>query len=266
MSDVQLMFLKLGGSLITDKTGVEAARREVIVRLSRELADFLRRSPHVRLVIGHGSGSFGHVAAARHDTQWGVGGQEAWYGFCEVSAAALRLNSLVRETLLEAGVPVQSFQPSASAVCDGGRLADMAWMPIRLALRAGLTPLVHGDVSFDRTLGGTIVSTEQVLSYLARKLAPGWLLLAGNTPGVLDGNGETIGHICEANFDDVQDALRGSTGTDVTGGMASKVDDMLALVRHLPDLGIRIFSGLRPGQLSDVLIDPQRDVGTLITA
>lgn len=266
MSDRQLLFLKLGGSLITDKAGVEAERPEVIAELAKELADFLRRSPQAHLVIGHGSGSFGHVAAAKYDTRRGVDNQEAWKGFCVVSAAALRLNSLVRKALLDAGVPVQSFQPSASAVSESGRLVAMAWKPIRMALRAGLIPLVHGDVCFDRSLGGTIISTEQVLGYLARKLTPSWLLLAGDTPGVLDASGQTISHICHANVDDVQDALHGSDSTDVTGGMASKVDDMLALVRHLPGLGIRIFSGAKPGQLAEVLMDPRRDVGTLITA
>jgi isopentenyl phosphate kinase len=266
MSEGQLLFLKLGGSLITDKTGIEAARHEVIVGLAAEVADFLLHSPRTRLVVGHGSGSFGHVVAARHDTRRGVGSHEAWQGFCEVSAAALRLNSAVREALLAAGVPVQSFQPSASAVSEDGRLVEMAWAPIRMALGARLTPLVHGDVCFDRILGGTIISTEQVLSYLAKNLTPRWLLLAGDTPGVLDADGQTISHISRANFSDVQNALRGSTSTDVTGGMASKVDDMMALVRHRPDLGIRIFSGVKPGQLTEVLKDPQRDIGTLITA
>ena len=31
--------------------------------------------PELRLVIGHGSGSFGHVAAARYDTLAGVQGR-----------------------------------------------------------------------------------------------------------------------------------------------------------------------------------------------
>lgn len=45
-----------------------------------------------RVVVGHGSGSFGHVAAAKHGTIDGVSGEARWMGFCEVSDAAARLN------------------------------------------------------------------------------------------------------------------------------------------------------------------------------
>lgn len=44
--------------------------------------------------MGHGSGSFGHVAAAKHGTINGVSGPTQWKGFCDVSDAASRLNRL----------------------------------------------------------------------------------------------------------------------------------------------------------------------------
>lgn len=45
-----------------------------------------------RVIVGHGSGSFGHVAAAKHSTIDGVSGAVQWRGFCDVSDAASRLN------------------------------------------------------------------------------------------------------------------------------------------------------------------------------
>lgn len=261
-----LLFLKLGGSLITDKTAVESVRDNVLTRLAEEIAMARAARPDLRLVLGHGSGSFGHVAAARHQTRDGVVTAEQWMGFCEVSAAATRLNRLVCGALLEAGVPVVSIQPSASAVCSDGRLMEMSTTPIKSALDVGLTPLVYGDVAFDRVRGGTIISTEDVFSFLAMELEPKWLLLAGNTPGVFDGRGEVISRISPANFDVVSDALGRSEGTDVTGGMDSKVRGMLALLQERQGLSIRIFSGLEPGRLRRVLLDPAEPAGTLLTA
>lgn len=266
MPDRQLLFLKLGGSLLTDKTQIEAVRHDVLARVSREIAVVIRELSGLRLVIGHGSGSFGHVAAAKYQTQMGVRTAEQWMGFCEVSDSALRLNALVRKALLEAGVPVVSFQPSASTICHDGETATMATEPVVQALAAGLTPLLHGDVAFDRVKGGTIVSTEQVLGYLVKRLRPSWFLLAGNTPGVLDGEGRLIPHVHRQNLAQLEGALGGSEGTDVTGGMAAKVQDMLDLVQHDATLRIRIFSGLEPGLLSTMLQDPQHDRGTLISA
>lgn len=266
MSGDQLLFLKLGGSLLTDKTQVEAVRQDILARVSREIAAVVRERSGLRLVIGHGSGSFGHVAAAKHQTQRGVRTAEQWMGFCQVSDSALRLNALVRKALLEAGIPVLSIQPSASIICSDGEPAVMATKPVVHALEAGLIPLLHGDVAFDRVKGGTIVSTEQVLGFLAKRLQPSWFLLAGNTVGVLDGKGRVIPHIHGQNLAQVRDVLGGSEGTDVTGGMATKVQDMLGLVQHDATLRIRIFSGLEPNLLSTMLRNPEQNQGTLISA
>ena len=47
--------------------------------------------------------------------------------------------------------------------------------------------------------------------------------------------------------------------------MVAKVQEMLALVAATPALrGVRIVSGLTPGLVHDVLIDPALPAGTLI--
>lgn len=262
----QLLFLKLGGSLITDKTGVEAVRTEVLARLAQEIAQARAAQPDLQLVLGHGSGSFGHVAGARHGTRQGVHTAGQWFGFAEVSAAALRLNRLVVEALLAAGVPAMSFSPSASVQCVDGRITTIARQPIEQALQAGLLPVTHGDVAFDAVRGGTIVSTEEVMVALAEGgLRPSWLLLAGETVGVYDMQSQVIPHISARTWPQVAAALGGSHGTDVTGGMLTKVQCMLALAAQFPALTVRIFSGLQPGALARVLCQPTTAVGTIIS-
>jgi isopentenyl phosphate kinase len=260
----ELLFLKLGGSLLTDKTGVEAVRPDALARLAAEIAQAREAQPDLRLVLGHGSGSFGHVAGARHGTRRGVATAEQWLGFAEVSAAAARLNRLVCEALLSAGVPTVSLQPSASAVCEDGQIVSLALEPVAAALAAGVLPLVYGDVAFDRVRGGTIISTEEVMGYLAERLRPAWFLLAGETAGVLDQQGELVPLITRENFEAIQPALGGSRGTDVTGGMAAKVLAMLELAEAHEGLAIRIFSGLAEGALAQLLLRPDEGVGTVI--
>lgn len=260
----ELLFLKLGGSLLTDKTGVEAARPDVLARLAAEIGRAREARPDLRLVLGHGSGSFGHVAAARHGTRRGVATAEQWFGFAEVSAAAARLNRLVREALMAAGVPAVTLQPSASAVCEAGQIVSMAVEPVEAALAPGLVPLVYGDVAFDRVWGGTIISTEEVMGFLAERLRPGWFLLAGETAGVLDEQGEVVPLITRANLEEIRPALGGSRGTDVTGGMAAKVEGMLELAEAHDGLAIRIFSGLVEGGLEQLLVRPGDGAGTVI--
>ena len=260
------IFLKLGGSLITDKTKVESVRGDVLARVAAEIAQAQQENPRQRLVLGHGSGSFGHVAAARRGTRQGVSDAEDWRGFVEVSDAAARLNRLVVAALLAAGVSAVSLQPSASVMCVDGRIQTIAAEQVQAALVAGLVPVVYGDVAFDTVRGGTIVSTEEVMMALAEEIRPSWLLLAGETEGVFDLSGQVIPAISHKNYTEIETALGGSRGTDVTGGMASKVQGMLALVAEFPQMSIRIFSGLEPNNLAQTLLNPAQAGGTLLHA
>ena len=258
-----ITFLKLGGSLITDKTGVEALRQETLTRLVAEIGDVWRTQPDFQLVLGHGSGSFGHVPAKKYGTRDGVKTAEQWLGFAQVGQTAARLNRLVLEALLEEGVPAISVPPSASALCRDGQIVSMNVGTVAEALDAGMLPVVQGDVAFDQIRGGTILSTEEVMAFLATHFTPNRLLLAGETAGVLDATGESIPQITPANIGQLQEVLGGSRGADVTGGMASKVQGMLILCRQFSSLQVHIFSGLVPGLLRDMLLG-RANAGTLI--
>ncbi len=260
----ELVFLKLGGSLITDKTRPETARVEWIHRLAAEVCQVLALRPELGLLLGHGSGSFGHQAAARHGTRQGVRVPAQWRGYAEVAAAAARLNRLVSHTFRSVGVPVLSVQPSASARCRDGLLVDLALAPLESALAHGLVPLVYGDVALDEMRGGTIVSTEDLFVYLAPILQPQRLLLVGQTRGVLDEDGATIPRITPATLPSIRPLLTGSHAVDVTGGMADKVTRMVDLVQRQPGLVVQILSGLEEGALLRALLEPEYVQGTEI--
>jgi isopentenyl phosphate kinase len=268
----ELVFCKLGGSVITDKAQSGTARHEVIGQLAGEVARSLASRPELRLVLGHGSGSFGHVVARQHGTRHGVGSAREWRGFTEVAAVAARLNRIVTDAMLLAGVPVLSLQPSASAECQGGQLASLATGPVEHAIAHGLVPLVYGDVALDTELGGTIVSTEQLFAYMARQLHPARLVLVTAVDGVFEGDplkdasARPVPEISARNWREVRAALGGSHATDVTGGMMAKVEEMVALVREIPGLAVRIISGERQGALETALREPRSATGgTVIT-
>ena len=257
-----LIFLKLGGSLLTHKHQPRAARRDVLARLLGEVAAVRAAAPGLRLVLGHGSGSFGHVEGARYGTRQGVRTPEQWRGLAEVQYAAALLNRLVVDAAWAAGVPVLNLPPSASAQCADGVLESLAVGPVQAALEQGLVPLVFGDVALDTVRGGTIVSTEDVFAYLAGILRPDRILLAGLEPGVLTQwpDGEVLSRIAP---DAILAAVGGAQGYDVTGGMASKVAQMQVLVRRVPGLSVSIFSGEPPGLMRDTLLG-QANPGTVI--
>ena len=63
-----LVFLKLGGSLITDKNKPNTAQALVLARIAGEISATLKNNKGIKLLIGHGSGSFGHVAGEKYGT------------------------------------------------------------------------------------------------------------------------------------------------------------------------------------------------------
>ncbi len=259
------IFVKLGGSLITDKTRPRTVRRGVLHRLARELAAFWRAHPGQPLLLGHGSGSFGHWAAREHGWQPGRAADPAALG--AIARTAADLHQQVMDALHAAGLPVWSFPPSATALARQGRVVHWDQTPLVRALEQGWIPVVYGDVVLDETQGGVILSTEEVFAALVPRLRPTRLLLLGLEPGVWrDWPQRTArwAHLTPRAWRAAQAAARGAAGPDVTGGMAGKVQRMLDLVQAHPELEVRIFSGLEPDALRRALEGAA--LGTLITA
>jgi len=267
----ELVLLKLGGSVITDKTKPYTARLEVIERVATEIKNALdERGDNLRLIIGHGSGSFGHEAAAKYQTHQGAVRPNSWLGFAEVAAAAAELNNIVTGALRQAGVPAIKFQPSASTRTRGEQLMYFETFPIKEVLEHGLVPVVYGDVSVDAKQGMSIVSTEKLFDNLARELSPDRIVLCGQVNGVYDSDplsnpeAELIDTIDSTNWAEVEAMLGGSHGVDVTGGMFSKVREMYHLTLAMPPMQAMIMSAEEPGNLEAVLKGELVDFGTLI--
>jgi isopentenyl phosphate kinase len=126
--------------------------------------------------------------------------------------------------------------------------------PLLQSFEMGLIPLVYGDVVSDLTLGGTILSTEDLFVHLAHFLYPDRILLAGRVEGVYADfpvNQQLLPHLSA--YSDSSAFLQGSASQDVTGGMVTKVQAMQALCQELPGLSIQIFSAVSPGALRRAL-------------
>jgi isopentenyl phosphate kinase len=262
-----LIFLKLGGSLITDKNEPRKADLEMIRRLANEIARARRELPELKLVLGHGSGSFGHVPGKQYGTRAGVHGPQQWAGFVEVWRQARDLNEIVLAALYQAGLPVIAFPPSAFLTAEGGRCATINVAPLEAALEAGLVPVVNGDVIFDSSLGGTIFSTEDVFVSLAGTLLPDMVLISGSELGVWKDFPlctEIAPFITPEMFTTMlTNGLGGSVGIDTTGGMLEKVRLMLSLTQEYPALKAVIFSGLPENSIYNALCG--KYTGTVIT-
>ena len=243
-----LTLVKLGGSLITDK------RRPGRARLAGEIA--AAKNLAGRLIVGHGSGSFGHPAAARHEVHRGVREAAQLLGVARTQARAATLHRLVVEALLDAGAAPFSLAPSSYMTASAGRPVGLSIAPLLHALDRGLLPVTYGDVVLDRRQGATICSTETVFHALVKALRRrGFeverVLWLGETEGVYDADGALVEEITGANLGRVLAATGAAAGTDVTGGMRHRLETTAALARAGVDSWI--LDGLVPGALARAL-------------
>jgi len=217
------IILKLGGSVITDKSSGDCrVNRPVLDNIARELS----ARENVVPVIVHGAGSCGHPEAKEHHLDKGLDHTNK-AGIFITHRAVCNLNDEVVNALRASGVEAVGIHPLDACTAKNGRLISFESSPVELLIQNGIIPVLHGDVVMDVGQGACIVSGDQLISYLAGKIAVDRIGLATDVAGVFDRDGEVIRHINRDNAGEIE--IRGSGSTDVTGGMKGKIDELLLL-------------------------------------
>lgn len=246
-----LTLVKLGGSVITDKSKPFTARTDVIRKLAKKIIKL--KNKNTDLVIGHGSGSFAHLPASKYQTQLGNITKNSVWGFCLTADAAIQINRIVISEFLKLKLKVASFAPM-SFIYESKFIVDH----IKKALDLGIIPVIYGDVILNKKQGFHINSGEATLDFLARKLKKYYkkitIVYYTDTNGVYDNNGKTIPLITPTNFKNIKKYLTGSSKIDVTGGMIHKVKESLKLVQKL-DAEVYIMNGLGRGEITKIRKD-----------
>jgi isopentenyl phosphate kinase len=249
--------LKLGGSVVTEKDGVEQVAVGRVERAAEAIAAVHGRDEDedrtaiepAELVVVHGGGSFGHPKAEKYGVSTSEGTRDA-AAVRDIHSVMRDLNRLVVGALAEAGVPAVQVAPLSTGHRVNGEFRQPA-DAVAALLAEGFVPVLHGDVVATAGAGATVVSGDELVTALAEGLDADRVGLCSDVPGVLDADGEVIERIEE--FDAVADTLGGSESTDVTGGMAAKIRTLLNLdspasVFDLDGLS-RFLEGGSPGTL-----------------
>lgn len=252
----ELILLKIGGGVITDKSVRYGLREDVLSRLAKEIAEGSSKLMDTKMIIGNGAGSFAHWSAAKYKTTEGFVNEESRIGMGWVRHDAVKLNQIVFEQLLLAECPVFSFSPSSLMRVRNGKTEEIFAKAIEDAMDQGVTPLVYGDVMVDEQKGCGVYSTEKVFDELAKYFADKYevrVIHISAEEGVYKkGQASIFSEINATNFEEVKEHLGGCNGVDVSGGMLHKVEECLALT----SLGIvsQIISGMVPGRIRDAIL------------
>lgn len=256
-----LVCIKIGGSIITDKSTALALAPEGISRFAESMsAAYHAYGDNVDFILGNGAGSFGHASAHEYGLREGAYNVEQFYGAALTHNNVRDLNLRLGTALNKHSVPATCLSPGDMLVSRQREIISGDIQSVEYALANKLVPVLHGDVVYDETNGVSIVSTERALLWFADALHELYeqitVIAITRTGGVLRSDGTVVPTL--QRHDSVE-SLR-QAGHDVTGSMDSKVqslrgaaangyttyiignseEELLAAIRHTP-AGTRVL-------------------------
>ena len=222
-----MILIKLGGSVITDKTQYRTFNKTAISRLCREI-----KNSGVDTVIVHGGGSFGHVLAKEYGLQSGFRDPEQVPAVARVQYDMRELNLMVIKELLDAGIPAMSVPPGSCFMMDNGKLILEDPKVLLSASRLGIMPVLFGDVVFDKSRGFGICSGDQIMEILCGLFRPERVVFVSDVDGLFDKNPKTNPDsklFTEVTKELLEKISSNSNVDDVTGGVRAKMESMLRM-------------------------------------
>lgn len=233
MNDARPIILKLGGSAITDKTAEASPKTQIINRLAEEI----KRADLDNLIVVHGGGSFGHPTAAKYGIKDGYKEDPTQkFGFAETHHMMTVLNGLVMDALIWHEIPAVSVAPSSCVVTENGRVKFFDETVFKSMAKLIFTPIMYGDAVMDEKLGFTVLSGDQLVAYLAIRYKATKIVVGTDTDGLFDSdpktnpNAKPYKNLTLKELKEIQPKLGKATGSDVTGGMAGKISELIPAI------------------------------------
>jgi isopentenyl phosphate kinase len=263
LSQAKPTIVKLGGSVITDKTVELTPKTEDINRLAEEI----KRADMDNLIVVHGGGSFGHPAAQKYGIKEGLKEESQKAGFSETHHIMTVLNGLVMDAFVLHEMPALSIAPSSCIITENGRIKFFEDTIVRKCMQMGFVPVLYGDAVFDEKLGFTILSGDQLAAYLATILKASKIVMGVDTDGIYEADpkvDKAAKPYLRLNLDEVkrvQAKLGKAQGVDVTGGMAGKIAELIPAIEQ--GVRVQIVNGTRGNRVFRALVG-ERIEGTII--
>jgi len=244
-----MILIKLGGSIITNKTQYRIFNREMVRRLCAEIRD-----SGVNAIIVHGGGSFGHVISKEYSLHKGYTDPKQVPAVARVQYDMRELNLMMMDELLNAGIPAVSVPPGSCFMMDDGKLLLDDPEVLLSASDMGLMPVMFGDVVFDRSKGFGICSGDQLIEVLCGIYDPERIVFVSDVDGLFDKDPKTNKDaklLPEVTSEILNGVSSESSVDDVTGGVRAKMEAMLRMTSSERDC--ILVNGSVEGRLCSLL-------------
>ncbi|MCD6458877.1 MAG: isopentenyl phosphate kinase family protein [Thermoproteales archaeon] len=244
------LIIKLGGSAITNKERRYEVRRKVVERIAKEVKIL---SKNYKLVLVHGGGSFGHPTAKEYNIHLGYFSNHQLIGYSKVRYFMTQLNQIILEYFIKSGVPAVTLHTSNILKANDGKISSFNIELLIEYMKMGFTPVVYGDAVLDEKRGFSIISGDQIVSYLAIRLKPIKVILGTDVDGIYTGNPKKDSNaklVKTLKISKLITIKADKPMIDVTGGIVAKIDEMRKVVKA----GIPVIIGnIVSGNLIDLV-------------
>ena len=246
-----MFVIKLGGSVITDKTKKQTFKQKTMGRLAGEI-----KKADVEVIIVHGAGSFGHIPAKEYQLDEGYRNLSQIKGFSITHEMVQTLNSLVLRSLHKHGIPAVSISPHSTVRLDNHELAKMDFQVFKEYLEKNFIPITFGDVVLDKKLGFSICSGDLLVDALTGYFKPEKVVFVIDEDGLytsnpkIDKKAEFIESATLKKLENL--TILDDKHADVTGGMGGKIKTIKNILNHGVD--VVLVNGNKPGRLYNVLV------------
>ena len=246
-----LTIIKLGGALITDKNKPYTLRKDILKRVTQEIAEVLGPC-----IIVHGVGSFGHVPVIKRKLYAGFQDAKQLPELSQTMVEVFDLRMAVTKALQEAGLAPVVFLPSNIFFMTNGEISGHFSGGLRQYLDLGMTLLLGGDMCADDQRGFSVCSGDKVIHLLAQLLNPKHVIFATDVPGIytadpkLDSKAKLIPKITLSRIHEVEKLAEESVSPDITKGMRGKLEEIKGF-KPILDAGanVAIIGMMKPGIL-----------------
>jgi isopentenyl phosphate kinase len=256
-----MQILKIGGSVITYKDQYFSPNLDNINRLTQEI----KESKTNNLILIHGAGSFGHPVAKKHSISEGFQNKDQLIGLSKTHQSMTRLNQIIIDRLLEAGVPAFSISASSMMLTQCRRIIEIDLKIIHRLLNMGLVPVMFGDAVLDTEQGFAILSGDQLIVKLAMELKAERIIFGSDVDGIFTSNpknNKDAKLITKLSFSNMNAKVSNATYTDVTGGMMGKLTEAKEAVKAGTEV---IFLNATVKDRVKTALKGEKVIGTILT-
>lgn len=215
-----MQIIKLGGSIVTKRNRFFIFDETNVKQLALDISKC-----DEPIIIVHGFGSYGRAYLPCYDGRHIPNDQAAFAR--KIQYELRELHERIFGCLNDAGVSVRSVNPESLFVIKNDEILYGNLDIIKYYLTIDRIPLLYGGTLWDENGYYTILSSDQIVEYLAVHLNVRQVIWATDVDGVLTTDGNVLPCLTEGNvhlmWRQEYDVI------DRTGGMTSKVNISLRL-------------------------------------